>query len=272
MESSRNIYANYPHAERLVKQFPDEAIDLIARSCELQDIVEWLGLACRKFGRGPYEPVSPESEYKSFGPPLHTSPTDSQQSVSPPSVQRYPLRTPQPSRPAPPPSPARTSSSSKSPLSKSRTEYIIIVADGPEDGQVQEHKLSIRKAPVNFSVISQQVARTRLYGGVSIKEIPEGSISLQHPGVSGGVLLSSEQVTLTWRSPPSRKTHETLFYLVSNEIDADILLAYTDPAEGSSDIVLPKHPQEFSTDTCEIQVHIWPRLCLRIRSGLTKGG
>lgn len=265
MESSRKIYANYPHAEQLVKQFPNEAIDLIAQTCELQEIVDSITLACQKFGRNPYEPLSPKSEYKSFG----SSPTDSQQSVSPPSVPRYPLRRPQQSRPALPPSPARTSSSSISPLSKSRTEYIIIVADGPEDDL--EHKLSMRQAPVNFSVISQDVVRTRLHDGVSIKEIPQGSISLQHPGVSGSVLLSSEQVTLTWRRPPSRRTHETSFYLVSNEIDVDILLGHTDPAEGSSDIVLPKHPQEFSTNTCEIQVHIWLRPCLRIRSGLSKG-
>jgi hypothetical protein len=240
METSHKIYTNYTHAEQLVRHFPNEAIDLIARKCELQEIVELGALAGRKYGIGPYEPLGLESEYKSFGPPPNTSSTESQQSVSPPNVQRYPHRSPQSSRHALPPSPS-TSSSRKSPLTKSRPEYIIIVANGPEDDPVQEHTLSVGKVSVNFNVISEEVVRTRLYDGVAIEENSHGSISLQLPGVPGGVLQSSEQVTLTWRRPMAHRTHQTLFYLVPNEIDTDVLLGYTDPAKGLSNIVLPKH-------------------------------
>jgi hypothetical protein len=63
-----------------------------------------------------------------------------------------------------------------------------------------------------------------------------GNISLQHHGLLGDELLSSEQVTLTWPRPLSRKAHETLFYIVLNEIEADALFGYIDPARGSSGI------------------------------------
>ena len=61
MEDSHKKYANYPHAEQLVRQFPGEAIDLIARTCEVQEIVGSVSLACQKSGRSLYEPSSSES-------------------------------------------------------------------------------------------------------------------------------------------------------------------------------------------------------------------
>jgi len=234
MDHFRNPTANYEQATRLVTEFPVDAIDLIAEKCHIDDILGKIERGRQKSQMKHFERISPESEYK--GPPRRTSSANSQQSASPPSVHRYPHRSSQPGLPAPLPSPS-TSSSGKSLHDK----YIIVIADGPEENPVQEHKLSVRNVLVNFSVISQEVVGKRLYNGVRIEENPEGNIQLPIAGVTGGVLQSSEHVTLTWRRPTSRKTHEGLFYLVSNEIDADILLGYTEPTESSSDVVVPGH-------------------------------
>jgi hypothetical protein len=224
--------ASYPHAQDLVEEFADVAAWLLATTCDYRDIVEILTEA-RK--RGQRKASSSGSDYKALEPALATSPVHSHQSVSPPNIQRFRPRTPQNSRSALPPSPAPTSSSTgKSSIPKAHAEYVVVLADGSTDDQIQEHKLSMRKAPIPSSLIREDIVRTRLCDGVSVESITNAPISLECPTTPNGFLSSSYRVTLTWRRTTSYKTHETLFYLVSGEINVDILLGYPDSGEGSS--------------------------------------
>ena len=241
----RNTILNFEHAVQLVKEFPEAAIDLIARTCDLQEIVQSVQLGRQKSERSLCDTASPKSDYKA------TSPTSSRSSVSPPSIQRYPVRPPHHlNRTTFPPTPASTASSGRSPVSK-RPEYIIVAIDGPEDDPIREHTLSVRKVSAGSNVIREEVVRTRLYDGVTIEEIPDGSIYLQHPSVAGGVLQSSEKVLLTWRRPLSHRTKETWFHLVSNEIEADVLLGCGGPVEGSSQTVDSNHAKDTALTNTE---------------------
>jgi hypothetical protein len=232
--------ASYQHAQDLVRGFPDAAICLIVAACDYRDIVETLTQARYQSHR---ETPSAGANYKSIEPAPPTSPGDSQQSVSPPNNQRFRPQTPQTNRSAFPPSPAPTPSTGKSPLPKSNVEYVVVIADGPADDQVKEYKLSMRIAPVLCSLIREDIVRTRLCSGASVKFVPNAPISIECPATPSGSLLSSHQVTLTWRRTTSHKTHETLFYLVPDKINVDILLSYSDSGGGSSYITCKIHTQ-----------------------------
>lgn len=223
--------ASYPHARDLVEEFPDIAVFLIVTTCDYQNIVETLTHARDRRSRR--KASSTGTDYQALESALATSPVDSQQSVSPPNIQRFRPRTPQNSRSALPPSPAPTPSTGKSPLLKEHLEYVCIL-DGPPDGQIQEHPLSMRKTPMRHNLIREDIFKTRLWSSCRVESVPNAPISLECPGTSTGFLLSSHRVILTWRRSDSHKTHETMFYLVPDEIDVDILLGYLDSGEGSS--------------------------------------
>ena len=198
--------------------------------CEYRDIVETLTQARNRSRR---KASSAGTDYQALESALATSPVDSQQSVSPPNIQRFRPHTPQDSRSALPPSPPPSLSTGKSHLPKAHVEYVIVIADGPADDQVQEHKLSMRNAQVSYNLIREDIVQTRLRSGVSVEPIPNGPITVGSATPSGS-LLSYYQVKLTWRRTSSHKTHETLFYLVPGEINVDILLGYLDSGEGLS--------------------------------------
>ena len=222
---------NLQHAQDLVEEFPERAAWLIANGCQYRDIVETITQARNRNRR----------KSSSAG----ASSVDSQQSASPPNNQRFLPNTPRTSRSALPPSPVPTPSTGKSPRPNSHMEYVLVIVDGPADGQVQEHKLSMVTAPVPHSLIREDIVRTRLYNSVSVESVPTAPISLVYPATPGGFLLSSYQVTLTWRRPGSFRTHQTLFYLVPGEINVDILLSYPDSGGGSCYSACEIHAQMF---------------------------
>lgn len=209
----------YQHAQDLVKQSPEDAACLIAAVCDYRDIVETL---IRVRDRGQRN----SADSKAFESELATSPVDSQQSVSPSNIQTSRARTLPPSPP--------TSLTGKSSSPKGRPEYVVVIADGPADDPVQEHKLAMRKGQMLHSLIREDIVRTRLWGSVTVEPIPNAPISLDCPATPNGFLLSSQKVILTWRRIGSHRTHETLFYLVPGDINVDILLGYSDSGEGSS--------------------------------------
>jgi len=222
---------NLPHAQDLVEEFPESAIQLITNKCQYKDIVETLSQARNRNRRKSSSTVS--------------SSVDSQPSVSPPNSQRFLPHTPRNSGSAHPLTPAPTPSTGKSPRPNAHMEYVLVIVDGPAHDPIQEHKLSMVKAPVQRSLISEDIVQTRLYNSVSVESVPNAPISLQCPATTNGSLWSSRQVTLTWRRPSSLKTHHTLFYLVPGEINVDILLGYPDSGEGSSYSTCEIHAQMF---------------------------
>lgn len=91
----------------------------------------------------------------------------------------------------------------------------------------------MRTAPIEYSVIREDVVYERLFRSASISPVPGERISLPCPGVSGDMLISSFWTELTWRRPDSDPTHKTAFYLVPRRLlDIDVLLGYRDSGEG----------------------------------------
>ena len=219
-------------AKQIVRQFPDQAVELIAKCCKYEDILSYKQ-------RGSVENMDDglhtESNLKTFGPTTPTSAPGAQISSSPADDRNLQNRTPPILRPIAPLSPVTiASSSSKSPRSKNGTQYMIILTS--VEGNVEEQPVRMRTAPIANSVICEEVVHQHLSASVNVYAVQEGRITLHCPetsGVIGDTLISSWYTKLTWRRSGSDATHKTTFYLVPRLLlDIDVLLGYRDSGEG----------------------------------------
>jgi hypothetical protein len=96
------------------------------------------------------------------------------------------------------------------------TEYIIILDTGVP------HMLPIKSGFMPYSLIEEHVVRDRFPAAV-VRNCPS-PIPMRYNGVMGPELMAYEEVLLTWHRNDSGKTHKTVFYLVSNLPDTDVLL------------------------------------------------
>lgn len=221
----KDIHANYPIARRLVEEFPEKAIELIATACEYHEISKAFTVAGH--ARGPNAPiVNARNQYSAFEAPFASaSSASSQHSASPkspPITSRYPRS--RANTAALPPSPAPTSSTGHS---SNRPDYVNVPIGGTKECQ-----LSMRRVSIKHSVIRQSIVDRRLRDHYQVEPIPTGPIWFSYQGAPNGVLTSCFQTDLTWRRPPSWKTHMATVYLVQDDINSDILLGEADSGEG----------------------------------------
>ncbi|KAF2436139.1 hypothetical protein EJ08DRAFT_227833 [Tothia fuscella] len=226
--------ANWSKAELLVQTYPFKAVELIASTCSYEEITKSITIGRHGHrASDSFTAVSAENEYSALRPPFN-SPPNSQQSGSPP-VNSRDFRRP-PTRA--PPSPAPTASTSKS---STAPEYVVIICDGQAGSTIRECRLSMRTGLTELSTIRTDIVRDRLGECVSIEPIPTGPVSIHYPGAHGA-MLSHYQARLTWRRSNSHRTHETTFFMVSNDFDSDILLGDVDSGARRAEMQFP-HPK-----------------------------
>jgi hypothetical protein len=139
---------------------------------------------------------------------------------------------------AEPPSPPTTrSNNSKSLSGKDGRETILILATNEDDG-IEKLPATMMLAPIEYSVISEQMFDNGRICDSNIEEIDEEEISVPRRGAPG--LLSqitvSSRAKLTWKRSKSNASHTTMFYLVHQQfLDVDLLLGSLDSGEGTFD-------------------------------------
>jgi hypothetical protein len=138
---------------------------------------------------------------------------------------------------AEPPSPPKTRSNhSKSLFGKDGREAILILAMN-EDDDIDKLPATMMLAPIEYSVINEQMFDTGRICDSNIEEIDEEEISVPRRGAPGLLSLTvSSRAKLTWKRSKSNASHMTVFYLVNQEfLDVDILLGSLDSGEGKFD-------------------------------------
>jgi hypothetical protein len=191
--------ANYQSAKALVLTFPEKAIELIASTCEFNEINSCITIASLSSDKNPIMNArhginnTLDSRFPS------TSSTSSRHSGSSKS-------------------PASTSSTTQS---STRPDYINIPIRG------RECKLAMRTVSTENSIIRQDIVVSRLSGddNVLVEPTQDGPV---HTPYQNRILTSDYQIELTWRRDGSYKTHVAVFYLVTDDIDSDVLLGDAD--------------------------------------------
>lgn len=212
-----NIDQNYWRAEKLVRDFPDDAIKLVAKNCDPDELDATLRLC-----------LAPGYDYR---PHQRSNVTQVSGDGSPPDLRR--ARTHASSFSSPenqprvlsahglPPSPTLTNSTTKRRLSNKADIIELILST--ETGY-QSKPLSARPAGVRYSFVREDIVHR---SGLANEAFPcqnsGGQLSVQHKDAPNGIFTATHQVLLTWRRSGG-KTNEGDFYIVPDLIDADVLL------------------------------------------------
>ena len=210
------------HAARvLVIEFPETAIELLAgRNTEERDpddVVKFIQKACKARNRDFGTVMS-----------LEEHPMTSQQPVINSSVNqhhRHASRIGNPSSPLSPPyssqasSPVLTSPSNKPRSSSGSSEVVfaIIYQDPPRKPLTAKH------TPKCYHLISQDIAKR-------LELEPKPLSSPQQIQHNDAYLIVSQYVELTWMRVNAKKSHESLFFLVS-VLETDLVFGDYNPED-----------------------------------------
>ena len=225
-----DLYRASNLVNRLIKDHPDKAADILARCCSAdQKVASEIESFFLLPQNGQQEALrTPHSVAITFPPRTPARSSSSQHSGSPPPHRRVTSQDVGPFTLSPPPS-----SGSRSTRGAATSGETILLIDLTEEGGFAEKPVRMKTAPIEYSLIRGNIAHERITN-TAINQ-GEYHVSVPHTAnpdtrVSRHV---SESITLTWRRPNHDSTHETTFYLVPKDtIKADILLGYGDSGEG----------------------------------------
>jgi hypothetical protein len=219
MDGHRKLSADeaWRFAHVLVCIFPDKAADFIAQRCKRDEVEEIVKMACAARGLDLSTAMSRSRAYITSDPPLSGIglPTATQRTrrKSSPSIPNNNPALPTPPRSSQASSPVLVSAASKSqPLNDTRD---LIIALGK---QLQEVPLYMKHASQSHNLIREDIVHESLR--LDCQNLIH-ELSVCHKDAR---LRTSQQVSLSWIRKGANKTRRSDFFLVTNMIDADIVL------------------------------------------------
>ena len=232
-----HYYGTHHLVSKLVKESPEKAGDILTRCCEDSKVLEEINayLLQPKPTQRETPPTLPRNLDITFGSPPSPSVHSSHHTGSPLPRQR-PTRHLS-SNQAVYHTPPRSVSSVASHSTRSEpslVEYIILLPYGGTE--VEEHLVRMKFAPIQYSVLREDVVFARHIDATCELNEPEPNEVYvpRRDGKGVELALASCSIKLTWRRPRRNSTHQTIFYVVPKEaLDIDVLLGYEDSGEGN---------------------------------------
>jgi hypothetical protein len=227
--------------QRFVEDHPEKAVEVLMKCCHDQDIEKDITEYLLDQQSKSSENTGNNNAYAAPAPKksLASQRTGSFSSNARQSTRNYSH--------AEPPSPPKTRSNhSKSLSGKDGRETILILATN-EDDCIERLPATMMLAPIEYSVISEQMFDAGRICDSNIEELEGEEISVPKRGSLGMLAQVTvySRAKLTWKRSKSNATHTTMFYLVHQEfLDVDLLLGSLDSGEGTSLFTHP-HPNVF---------------------------
>lgn len=246
--SSRTGNVKFAVVQRLVKQDPETAADMLVRCCHNPDMIPEVVDEIAAFERWNMNiRTSPQNTSldtsiaakinNAHSPQGPTTPPDSHhsESLSGGRHLRQGSHNTGVLKPRHGSSPSRTGSTTSNRRgSKNGKETILIIAPSEED-DAEEHCARMQLAQIQHSVISDKLFEPgRICYDIVDESITEEDISIPSRGAIGTILTVavSARVKLTWRRSKSDSTHSNWFFLVPSKwLDIDVLLGMRDSGE-----------------------------------------